>query len=315
MTVITMRRVFKKYFIPQAENNFKPHILRTKRTVLYSAILIATKVILVTFALLVPAEAYLLPDVLAEQGQKLLQLTNDLRHHEGGNALAANQKLYVSSDGKARDMAIHGYFSHTGPDKRNLNYFLTQANYTYRVAGENLAVGFPDAEAIFSAWVKSPPHHANLVDGDFKELGIGLASGLLQGQPTVYVAEHFGTPADAPVVAEDIVKTKHITRTPTARSKTTTLASAVRGEKITTILVADHPSLPPDPLQKYLHAKRVLSPLTNLFSVARALYLGCLIFFVAALALTIFIKIRQQHFQVIFQTVLLLALTFAFYKV
>jgi len=108
--------------------------------------------------------------------------------------LAVSDTLNFSSDIKAVDMAEKGYFSHTSPEGRKLAYYLRQVGYKYNVAGENLALGFSSAEDVVNAWIKSPTHYANLIDEDYKEMGVSLESGLYEGQPTVYAVEHFGTP-------------------------------------------------------------------------------------------------------------------------
>lgn len=150
--------------------------------------------ITVTFIVLIPEEAFLFPDVLAEQYQQIIQKTNEVRVEHGLPELHPAAKLDASSQGKADDMADYHYFSHTGPQNHDLAYFLKQVGYQYAVAGENLAMGFADADSVVKAWQASPTHNANLVDKDFREIGVGLVAGYYHGAPTVYVAQHFGLP-------------------------------------------------------------------------------------------------------------------------
>ena len=189
-----MKKTLKKYFIPHAENNYHPHILHTKRAVLYTAVFIALKAIVIGFVLLLPSAVFVLPDILAEQQSKIIALTNELRLEKGLPGLAVSDTLNFSSDIKAVDMAEKGYFSHVSPEGRKLAYYLRQVGYKYTVAGENLALGFSSAEDVVNAWIKSPTHYANLIDEDYKEMGVSLESGLYEGQTTVYAVEHFGTP-------------------------------------------------------------------------------------------------------------------------
>jgi uncharacterized protein YkwD len=53
--------------------------------------------------------------------------------------------------------------------------FLGLAGYRYRVAGENLAQGFTEAQVLTTALMASPGHRANILDPDFQETGIGIA--------------------------------------------------------------------------------------------------------------------------------------------
>lgn len=199
-----MRKAFKKYFIPHEENGYHPHILHTKRAVAYSAFFVLLKGVLVVFAMSIPTVAFVMPDVLAIEQEKIIQLTNELRAQVNAGNLNEEVKLNTSGQLKADDMARGQYFAHVSPDGNGLGYFLKQAKYSYTVAGENLAMGFSSAPELFDAWVKSPTHYANLVDTDFKHIGIGVTSGLYDGLSTVYVAQHFGAPKNKSAATPEI---------------------------------------------------------------------------------------------------------------
>ncbi len=189
-----MSEHLKHFFIPHEGNNYHPHILHTKRAVFYSAFFLGLKAMVFLFAMLIPSVVFVMPDVLAGEENKLLTLTNNLRIQKGLSTLSPMVPLHVSSDLKATDMADLHYFSHTSPNGYGLAHFLSVAGYNYDAAGENLAMGFSSAEEIFSSWVKSPTHYANLIDPDFKEFGVSMESGLYNDLATVYVAQHFGSP-------------------------------------------------------------------------------------------------------------------------
>lgn len=210
-------RALKKYFIPHKGNKYHPHALHTKHTALYALLFTILKVVLIVVAVLVPAEAFIAPDVLADQGAKIIARTNQVRVEQGLPALKTDSLLIRSATAKATDMGQKEYFSHVSPDGHRLGYFLARAGYAYSEAGENLAMGFSDADGAMNGWMKSPTHYANLVDPTFTDLGVGLEGGIYQGKPTVFVAQHFGlrqatiqaapiekiqapTPAPAPVV-------------------------------------------------------------------------------------------------------------------
>ncbi len=194
-----MSQHLKHFFIPHEGNNYHPHILHTKRAVFYTAFFLSLKAMVFIFAMLVPSVVFVMPDVLAGEENKLLTLTNNLRTQQGLPALSGMVPLHVSSDLKATDMADLHYFSHTSPKGYGLAHYLATAGYRYETAGENLAMGFSSAEEIFSGWVKSPTHYANLIDPDFKEFGVSMESGIYNDLSTVYVAQHFGSPK---IVAE-----------------------------------------------------------------------------------------------------------------
>lgn len=189
-----MKQLLKKYFIPHEENNYHPHILHAKRAVLYGGLFVAMKIIVVAFALFLPLEVFVMPDVLADEQRQIISLVNIERAQKGFAPLAENDPLDRSADLKAADMARHEYFSHVGPNNRRLGTLLDMVGYKYQSAGENLAMGFSSAKDVVEAWIKSPTHYANMVDHEFEDTGVGLESGYFNGVPTVYVAQHFGWP-------------------------------------------------------------------------------------------------------------------------
>lgn len=191
----SLKHSLKQHFIPHEGNDYHPHALHTKRAFLYGGLLIALKAFVVAFAVALPTEAFLAPDVLSAQAQRIIALTNNLRNEQGLPLLDTNGLLTTSAGLKAEDMNAKQYFSHTSPEGHKLSYFLGKAGYKYSTAGENLAVGFSDASDVVDAWMKSPKHYSNLVDTDFKQFGIGLVAGEFEGKPTVFVAQHFGSPS------------------------------------------------------------------------------------------------------------------------
>lgn len=108
--------------------------------------------------------------------------------------LAVNPQLVAAAQAKANDMALRGYFSHVGPDGREPWAWIRDAEYDYQYAGENLAVRFGDSIEVERAWLASPSHRANLLDGRFTEVGIATAYGFYEGQPTTFVVQMFAAP-------------------------------------------------------------------------------------------------------------------------
>ncbi|MFA6427598.1 MAG: CAP domain-containing protein [Candidatus Magasanikbacteria bacterium] len=199
-----MKHALKKYFIPHEGNNYHPHILHTKRAFFYGGVFLVMKVVVIVFTLFLPSYVFVMPDVLQEQQDKILELTNGIRAREGLPALKPQTKLTASSELKADDMAQKSYFEHESPDGRRLADWLDDVGYIYKVAGENLAMGFTDAEDLVDAWVESPTHYANLIDKEYTEFGIGTKAGVFDKTPTVYVAQHFGLPREPEIGQQEI---------------------------------------------------------------------------------------------------------------
>ncbi len=189
-----MKKTLRKYFVPHEGNGFHPHVLHAKRALGYGAFFVALKVFAVIFAAALPLQAFVTPDALIAQREKIVALVNELRLENGLKPLAPAAGLSGSASERAADMSAAQYFSHEGPQGRNLAHFLRQAGYGYYYAGENLAMGFADAQEVVAAWIKSPTHYANLIDKNFTEEGLGLSAGEYEGVPTVFVAQHYALP-------------------------------------------------------------------------------------------------------------------------
>lgn len=236
-----LHRTLKKYFIPHRGNRYRPHLLHPKHTLWYTALFLALKVFLIVVALFIPAEAFVTPNVLAEQQTKLIALTNQVRVQKGLSPLEVDPRLMRSATVRAEDMLAKQYFSHASPDGHRLSYFLNRAGYPYRTAGENLAMGFSDADGAMNGWLKSPTHYANLVDPDFEEMGIAVEGGVYHDQPTVFVAQHFGTPyaseSTSPVPVPE-PKNPHPEPAPTTNPLEGRVARAPIPTQATVVLVA-----------------------------------------------------------------------------
>lgn len=182
----------KDFFIPNKNNNFKPHVLKTKRLLFYSLSAVLMKILVIAFVLVFPVTAWLTPDFLKEESRQIVVLTNNLRQSLNLQPLKENEILQAAAFAKAEDMVINQYFAHVSADKKGLKYWLSSKGYKYQVAGENLAIGFSAPEEVVDAWVKSPTHYANLVDPDYNEIGVAMVAGQYQGFDTKLVAQMFG---------------------------------------------------------------------------------------------------------------------------
>lgn len=126
----------------------------------------------------------------------VVDTTNQERESLGLGGLRVNQTLKKAAQAKADDMAAKGYFAHNSPDGKTPWYWIDQTGYSYRAAGENLAVNFDYSKDVVNAWMNSPTHKANIIKAKYQEIGIGIAEGFYQGRPTVFVVQLFGTPKE-----------------------------------------------------------------------------------------------------------------------
>jgi uncharacterized protein YkwD len=91
------------------------------------------------------------------------------------------------------DMAARGELTHDGSDGSDSGERMMRAGYTWQIAGENVAAGQRDAEAVVASWLESPGHCATLMDARYTETGIAYA--LAPGKnPAVYWTQDFAAP-------------------------------------------------------------------------------------------------------------------------
>lgn len=122
-----------------------------------------------------------LPDFQAE----LLRLVNE--HRTAGatcgsrGSFAAttplnwNAALTTAAYGHSRDMADNDYFSHDSLDGRTFDQRITAAGYSWSRAGENIAAGVTSAHSVVNGWMDSPGHCANLMNPQFRDMGLACA--------------------------------------------------------------------------------------------------------------------------------------------
>ncbi len=168
----------------------------------------------------------------------IVTLTNKDRADAGLTKLSVNPTLEIAAKLKAVDMAKNEYFAHTSPQGLTPWHWFQQADYSFIYAGENLAVNFDDADAVERAWLNSPTHKANIMNGNYTEMGVATAEGMYKGRATTYVVELFGTPAISKptVVAQEII--------PEPKPEPTPIKTGdVAGESVEQVIVKPSPKI------------------------------------------------------------------------
>ncbi|MGW5636583.1 CAP domain-containing protein [Streptomyces sp. NPDC003832] len=124
-------------------------------------------------------EAPSAPVTLSEEAAaaaQVLKLVNEERAKAGCDAVAANSALAELAAAFSQDMADRDFFDHTDPDGLSPWDRAAKAGIT-NLGGENIARGQADAAAVMDAWMNSPGHRANILNCDFKTLGVGVKLG------------------------------------------------------------------------------------------------------------------------------------------
>jgi uncharacterized protein YkwD len=117
-------------------------------------------------------------------------LINKKRAKYGRGPLQRNRQLQRAAQRHTNRMEQSGCFSHQCAGEGSLDARLRSTGYLSGSMGswaysENIGWGKKrraTPSKIVDAWMKSPPHRANILSGNFKQLGVGMAKGTPQKQ-------------------------------------------------------------------------------------------------------------------------------------
>ncbi len=288
----------KKFFIPCDENNYRPKILEGKY--LIYILLLACFLRLSTFLFF-----WQLPNTsfFADISKiVLIDSLNDERSDLKIGTLKENALLNKAASLKANNMMQNGYFSHTSPTGVTPWYWFKKVGYNYKSAGENLGIGFVDSGELHQAWNESPSHKANLVNKNYKDIGISFVEGNFQGAKTTIVVQLFGAqkiiPTTKPAVVQKPANTNTVTTTnffgSTANSNLSTTGSG--------IVAGDFINIE----EERTFLEKVLEFFARDYnSLTQKFVLIFLIVNVVILILNIVIKIFVQHYDMILKATLI----------
>jgi uncharacterized protein YkwD len=159
--------------------------------------------VLALVALLVPAGAQARPEANTSQNacantslkptranlelvrDAVLCLHNRERARHGLPRLRENPLLRRAAERHTDNMVSERFFDHTSPSGSTMVERIRRTGYTKRARswalGENIAWGsgsLATAAQIHRSWMKSAGHRANILQRSFREIGIGIESGL-----------------------------------------------------------------------------------------------------------------------------------------
>ncbi|MFH1456713.1 MAG: CAP domain-containing protein [Patescibacteria group bacterium] len=288
------KRILKKihyYTIPHKGNDFKPHSLRHKTLLFYSALLILVKIAITACMFLVyPTSA----EFSTITTNRIIELTNKERAELNLQELRQSEVLNQAATLKLNDMFKYNYFAHTSPQGVKPWNWFGEANYNYTYAGENLAMDFLEAEDAVQAWMDSETHRDNIMSKNYDEIGIAVGIGEIDGHKTTVVVQLFG---------------KRYVR--------------VAGEKIfeqgaREAIISEPSQLPidqavvitnkADSRQVTLENNKKTGWLESVVKYSNKIFFGLLIFLIINLILTIIIRIEIQHKPIIMHTLFVIAL-------
>nr|WP_307847269.1 CAP domain-containing protein [Streptomyces sp. F63] len=101
---------------------------------------------------------------------------NRERRKAGCSPVAADPVLADLARAFSRDMAERDFFANTDPDGATPWDRAGKLGIT-GLGGENIARGQTTAEAVMDAWMDTPRHRANMLNCDYRTLGVGAHFG------------------------------------------------------------------------------------------------------------------------------------------
>lgn len=189
------------WFIPHRDTHKKAHLISWEALLIYVLFFMALQV---GFSIV----GFANPGILGISGnidqKKLIELTNKERQNKGLPAVSENEALDKAAEFKARNMFEENYWAHFAPSGKTPWDFILGTGYRFTFAGENLAKNFYSSDEVVAAWMASPTHRDNLLNAKYKDIGIAVVEGVLNGQKTTLVVQEFGTTeylAGGPTVA------------------------------------------------------------------------------------------------------------------
>jgi uncharacterized protein YkwD len=122
-------------------------------------------------------------------------VVNEQRAAQGLAALRRDRGLARAAQRFSHAMVAERFFAHVSPSGSTLGERARAAGFAGAALGETIAWG--DGElgtpaAIVDQWMHSPPHRAIILDGGFRRVGLGVASGSPSGAGGATVTADFG---------------------------------------------------------------------------------------------------------------------------
>jgi uncharacterized protein YkwD len=129
---------------------------------------------------------------------------NAVRAQHGLRPLRLVRPLTAAARQHSTEMGTRGYFSHDSADGtsfwKRVEGFYDSRGYRFWSVGENLlwSSGSLSAESAVTMWMNSPPHRKNLLDRNWRQIGLSVkqfdsAPGVYDGLAVTIVTADFGT--------------------------------------------------------------------------------------------------------------------------
>lgn len=178
------------WFLPHKDTHKKAHLISWEALLIYVLLFILLQV---GFSIVSYSKLGVLGINSDIDQKKLIELTNIERQKKGLAPVLENEALDKAAKLKAANMFEENYWAHFAPSGKTPWDFILGSGYKFTFAGENLARNFYTTDEVVTAWMNSPTHRDNLLNSNYKDIGIAVVEGVLNGQKTTLIVQEFGT--------------------------------------------------------------------------------------------------------------------------
>lgn len=195
--VKSLPEFFFHLFYPKRSNNHRPLVIQPIAYLILSLMVFALVGLLHLGPSIPGPGGMILGFSSSITATEVIEQTNQERAKSNLDPLTLNPQLTAAALAKAQHMMTHQYWAHVSQDGKEPWTFIREAGYQYRVAGENLARDFTNTPNMIRAWLASPTHRDNMLSPRYREIGVAVIDGVLEGQETTLVVQMFGLPLES----------------------------------------------------------------------------------------------------------------------
>ena len=123
--------------------------------------------------------------------RRLLELTNLERARYGIEPLIWDYDLERAARIHSMDMATNDFIDHVGSNGLTPGGRVRLESHALIRVAENIAGGTRTPEHTVAAWMRSPGHRANILNADFRYMGVGIYS-VDSSRWVIYITQKFG---------------------------------------------------------------------------------------------------------------------------
>jgi uncharacterized protein YkwD len=114
------------------------------------------------------------PVNIADMEKKVFELTNEERSKNNVAPLAWDESISAVARAHSIDMNARNFFDHVNPEGLHPSHRMKIGGVIFNAWGENI-VGTQTPELMVEWWMHSPPHRKNILDPNFKRIGVGIS--------------------------------------------------------------------------------------------------------------------------------------------